>query len=102
VVGAADALQQAGDALRRADLHHLVHRAPVDAEVERGGGDHGAQPPAAIAASTFRRCSTVRLPVVQADRQVVVVHPPEPLEAELRLARVLTKTMVTPASLMRR
>ncbi len=43
VVGAADALQQAGDALGGADLEHLVDAAPVDAEVERGGGHDGAQ-----------------------------------------------------------
>ncbi len=43
VVGAADPLQQAGGTLGRADLDDEVDVAPVDAEVERGGADHGAQ-----------------------------------------------------------
>ena len=43
VVGAADALDEALDVLRRADLDHEVDVAPVDAEVERAGGDDGAQ-----------------------------------------------------------
>ena len=43
VIGAADALDQPGRALGRADADHLVHRAPVDAEVQGGGADHRAQ-----------------------------------------------------------
>ena len=35
VIGATHALQQSGNTLRRADLDHLVHAAPVDAEIER-------------------------------------------------------------------
>ena len=43
VVGAADALDEALDVLRRADLHDQVDVAPVDAEIEAAGGDDGAQ-----------------------------------------------------------
>ncbi len=43
VVGAADALQERGDAARRTDLAHQLHRADVDAELERRGGDQRAQ-----------------------------------------------------------
>ncbi len=37
------ALQAAGDARRRFDLDHQIHRAHVDAEFERAGGDDGRQ-----------------------------------------------------------
>ena len=39
VAGAADALEAAGDRLRRLDLDHEVDRAHVDPELERRGGD---------------------------------------------------------------
>ena len=45
VIGATDALQQAGDTLRGADLDDLIDRPPVDAKVERGGRHYGTQPP---------------------------------------------------------
>ena len=45
VVGAADPLHQPLDVLRRTDLHHEVDVAPVDAEVERAGGDDPAELP---------------------------------------------------------
>jgi len=62
VVGAADALHQAAHALGRAHLDHEVDIAPVDAEVERRGRHDRAQLPAAIAASTLRRCSMASEP----------------------------------------
>ena len=85
VVGAADALQQARDALRRADLDHLVDAAPVDAEIERGGRDHGAQ-----LARRHRRLDPAALgdveaAVVQRDRQRLGVQPPQRLEQQLAL-----------------
>ena len=43
VIGAADALRQPARTLRRADMHDQVDVAPVDAEIERRGGDDGAQ-----------------------------------------------------------
>ena len=45
MVGAPDALHQAGGALRRADIDDEVDVAPVDAEVERRGADHGPELP---------------------------------------------------------
>ena len=43
VAGAADALEQGGDAAGRADLADEIDGADVDAELEGGGGDEGAQ-----------------------------------------------------------
>ena len=43
VAGAADALQEGGDAAGRADLADEVDGADVDAELEGGGGDEGPQ-----------------------------------------------------------
>ena len=43
VAGAADALQAAGDRLRRLDLQHEVDGAHVDAELEARGGDQARQ-----------------------------------------------------------
>ena len=43
VIGAADALEQAGRPLGCSDLDDEIDIAPVDAEVERGGADDGAQ-----------------------------------------------------------
>ena len=43
VVGAAHALQERGDAARRADLAHQLDRADVDAQLERRGGDERLQ-----------------------------------------------------------
>ena len=45
VVGAADPLQEGGEAARRADLTHQLHRPHVDAELERGRGHQGPQVP---------------------------------------------------------
>ena len=44
VAGAADALQEDGDAAGRADLADEVDAADVDAELEGGGGDEGLEP----------------------------------------------------------
>ena len=43
VAGAAGTLEQAGDALRTADLDDLVDRRKIHTEVERRGADHTAQ-----------------------------------------------------------
>jgi hypothetical protein len=58
VVGAADALDEARRALRRAHLDDQIDVAPVDAEIEAGGADERAQPAEATAASTLRRASS--------------------------------------------
>ena len=43
VVGSADALEEGRDRPGRPDLAHQLHRADVDAELERGGGDQRLQ-----------------------------------------------------------
>ncbi len=43
VVGPADPLQEGGDAAGGPDLAHQLDRADVDAQLQRGGGDQGAQ-----------------------------------------------------------
>ena len=76
-------------ALGRAHLDHQVDVAPVDAEIERGGRDHGAQ-----LARRHRRLDLAALldgerAMMQADRQVVLVDAPQRVEHQLGLgARV--------------
>ena len=65
VVGPADALEERGDAARRADLAHELHRADVDPELERRGGDEraqvaGAQPGLDPVATLLRQAAVVR------------------------------------------
>ncbi len=72
-------------ALGAGELDDEVDVAPVDAEVERGGADHGPQ-----LAARHRRLDLAPLfggegAVVQGDGQVVVVEPPQLLEGELGL-----------------
>ncbi len=102
VVGAADALQQAGDAFGRADLDDLIDAAPVDAEVERGGRDHGAQ--AARRPWRLRPCGAARLRASRGAGAIGSVgsfsfHSAWNISSAW--ARVLTKTMVMPAARMR-
>ncbi len=64
----------------RADMDDEIDIAPVDAEIEGGGGNDGAQ-----AVLTHRRLHLAALPdiqraVMQRDRQIVVVDGPEFLE----------------------
>ena len=85
VIGAADALHQARHALGRADLDDEIDVAPIDAEIERRGRDHRAQ-----LARRHRRLDLAALldgqdAVMQRDRQIVVVEPPQLLEHELGL-----------------
>ena len=65
VVRPTDALEERGDAARRADLAHELHRADVDPELERCGGDEctqvtGAQPGLDPVATVFRQAAVVR------------------------------------------
>ena len=80
VIGAADALQQARDPLGRADLEHLVDPAPIDAEIERGRGDHRAQQ--ALGHRRLHPLALVELQraVMDRNRQGLVVEPPQCLE----------------------
>ena len=74
VVGAADALQKPADSLGCADLQYEIDIAPVDAQVERRGGDGGAQ-----IASRHRRFHLLAVirrqaAVMQGDGQLVDVE----------------------------
>jgi hypothetical protein len=86
VVGAADALEQARGALRRAHLDDEVDVAPVDAQIEAGGADEAAQ----LARGHRRLDLAPRLDrqaaMVDADRQRLLVHRPQILEDELAQA----------------
>ncbi len=86
VIGAADALQQPRRALRRADIDDEVDVAPVDAEVERGGADHGAQPAGGHRGLHLAPLRHVERAVMQRDGEIVVVDAPEILENEFGLA----------------
>ncbi len=86
MIRATDALQCTGRALRRADLDHQVHVAPVDAEVQRGGTDHGPERPARHGRLHLAPAFHVQAAMMQRDGQHVVIHPPEFLKHQLRLA----------------
>ena len=86
MVGAADALDQAARALRRADVDDEIDVAPVDAEVERGGGDHGLERAGRHGRFHLAAARGIERAVMQGDRQVVVVDAPQLLEQQLGLA----------------
>ena len=69
VVGAADPLEQARRALGRAHLADEVDVAPVDAEVEAGGGDQRAQPAVAHRGFDLAPRFEREAAVVDADRR---------------------------------
>ena len=81
VVGAADPLEERGDAARRADLAHELDRADVDAELERRGGDErpqvaGAQPGLDPVAAVLRQAAVVRGDDVVAEALAELVGEP--------------------------
>ena len=86
VVGTADALQHARRALWGADLYDEIDIAPVDAEVERRGADHGAQCSRDHGAFDLTALFDRERAVMQRDRQPIVVDRPEPVEQHLGLA----------------
>ncbi len=86
VVGAADALGKAARALRRADMHDEVDIAPVDAEVERRGGDDGAQRVVGHGLFDAAALADFQRTVMQGDRQRILIGPPQFLEQKLGLA----------------
>ena len=86
VVGAADALGQPAGALRRADMDDEVDIAPVDAEIERRGGDDGAQAVGLHRLLDAPALADIERAVMQRDRQRVLVDAPELLEQQLGLA----------------
>ena len=86
VVGAADPLQQARRAFRRADVDDEIDVAPVDAKIERRGADHRAQLAARHGVLDFAALLDVERAVMQSDGERVVVEVPERVEDHLRLA----------------
>jgi hypothetical protein len=60
--------------------------APVDAEIERRGGDDGAQLVGRHRRLDLAALADIERAVMQRDRQVVLVDGPEFLEQQLRLA----------------
>ena len=81
VVGAADALQERGDAAGRADLAHQLDRADVDAELERRGGDQrlqlaGAQAGLDPVAAVLRQAAVVGGDDVVAEALAELVREP--------------------------
>ena len=85
VVGAADALDEALDVLRRADLDDEVDVAPVDAEVERAGGDDGAELPGDHGGLDLLAGLAGEGAVVEGDGEGLVVLGPEVLEEDFGL-----------------
>ena len=86
VVGPAEPLQQPAGALGRAHLDDEVDIAPVDAEIERRGADHGAQGAARHGGLDLAALFALQRPVMQGDGQPVLVHAPQLAEHDLRLA----------------
>ena len=86
VIGAADALENARSAFRRADIDHQIDVAPVDAEIERRGANHSAQPAARHRRFDLAALRNVERTVMQRDGQIVVIDVPELLKDRFRLA----------------
>ena len=86
VIGAADALQQPRGAFRRADIDDEIDVAPVDAEIERGGAHHRAQPAGRHRGFDLAPLRHVERAVMQRDGEIVVVDAPELLKDALGLA----------------
>ena len=86
VIGAADALGKARGALRRADMDDQIDIAPIDAEIERRGGDDGAQAIFRHGLLHLAALADIERTVMQRDRQRVLVDVPEFLEQDFRLA----------------
>ena len=86
VIGAADALQHARGAFRRADIDDQIDVAPVDAEIERRGADHGAQAAGRHRCFHFAPLRHVERAVMQGDGEIVVVDVPKVLKNAFGLA----------------
>ena len=69
VIGAADTLHQSRRAFRRADIDDQIDIAPVDAEIERGGAHHRAQPALGHCGFDLAALRRVERAVVERDRQ---------------------------------
>ena len=85
MVRAPDALHDARGAFRRADIDDEVDVAPVDAEVEGRGADHGPQPALRHGRLDAPALRHVEGAVMERDREAVLVEVPQRLEHELGL-----------------
>ena len=89
VIGAADALAKPACAFRRADIDDEIDVAPVDAEIERRGADHGAELARHHGRLDFAPLADIEGAVMQRDGEIVVVVTPQLVEQHLGLrARV--------------
>ena len=86
VIGATDALQKARSAFRRTDIDHQVDVAPVDAEIERGRGNHGLQAALGHCGFDLAALGDVERAVMQRNCEAVVVDAPQLLKDALGLA----------------
>ena len=84
VVGAAGALQQPRCPLGRPHLDDEVDIAPIDAEIEAGGGDDGAQPAGGHGVLGLAPRLRRQRSVVDADRQRLVILGPQVAKDDLR------------------
>ena len=76
MVGAADALDEARAAFRRADLDDEIDVAPVNAEIERRGADDGAELAFGHGRFDLAALFLGQGTVMQGNRQVGVVDRP--------------------------
>ena len=102
VVGAADALDEAAGAFRRADVDDEIDVAPVDAEVEGGGGDDRAQRALGHRRLDLAPLHGVERAVMQGDGQAKIVDAPQVLEQQLRLHARVDEQQAQPMRLDRR
>jgi hypothetical protein len=86
VIGASDPLQEARSAFGRADIDDEIDIAPIDAEIERRGGDHRAQAPARHRRLDFPPLRHIERAVMQCNGEIVLIEMPEILENALGLA----------------
>ena len=73
-------------ALRRADIDDEIDVAPVDAEIERGRAHHRAQFAGRHRVLDLAALRDIERAVMQRDGEIVVVHAPQLLENDFRLA----------------
>ncbi len=85
MIGAPDPLDQTLDVLGRTDLHHKVHVAPINPEVERPCAHNCAQITAHHRRLHVCALITRQRPVMNADGQTVVVRKPEVVKEEFGL-----------------
>ena len=98
VVGSADALDQAAGPLRRGQLDHQIDVAPVYAQIQRRGADHGLEVAARHGRLDLAPLLGGQGAVVQGDRQVVLIDRPQRLEDELGLPAGVDEDQAQPCA----